>query len=62
MDNDKRKPLAGPGAAFFSIGLVFFILGVSGNTAFLGVGIAFFVIGLSLIAKARKDQGTDEAP
>ena len=63
MDQDKLKKLAGSGGAFLAIGLVFFILGVSGQTAFMGVGIAFFVIGIGLVAQARKDgNGNGPAP
>lgn len=63
MHPDTRKPPISPGMVFFAVGLVFFVLGVSGKTAFLGVGIAFFTLGLVFIAKSRKqDTGKDDAP
>ncbi len=62
MSNNQRKQMGGAGGAFFAVGLVFFILGVSGRTAFLGVGIAFFVIGLALLGQAKKEKDKDAAP
>ena len=42
--------------AFFAIGFVFFVLGLSGdnNAAFLAIGIAFLVIGLAGRIRPRK--------
>lgn len=60
MDNDKPKQMAGPGLAFFAVGLVFFVLGLKGRSAFLGIGIAFFTLGIVFMAKARKNK--DPAP
>lgn len=60
MDNDKRKQMGGLGGAFFAVGLVFFILGISGQTAFFGIGIAFFTLGLVFIGQAKKNK--DRAP
>lgn len=63
MNPNKQTFPAAPGMVFFAVGLVFFILGVSGKTAFLGIGIAFFTLGLVFIAKSRKqDTGKDDAP
>ena len=56
MNNGKRTQLMKPGTIFFVVGLVFFILGISGQTAFLGIGIAFFTLGLVFIAQAKKDK------
>jgi hypothetical protein len=43
--------------AFFAIGFVFFVLGLSGdnNAAFLAIGLAFIVIGVA--GRARKPKG-----
>lgn len=43
--------------AFFAIGFVFFVLGLSGdnNAAFLAIGIAFIAIGLA--GRVRKPKG-----
>lgn len=43
--------------AFFAIGFVFFVLGLSGdnNAAFLAIGIAFIAIGLA--GRMRKPKG-----
>jgi len=54
------EPKSGPGLkntdAFFAIGFVFFVLGLSGdnNSAFLAIGIAFLVIGIGGRARSRK--------
>jgi hypothetical protein len=54
------EPKSGPSLkntdAFFAIGFVFFVLGLSGdnNSAFLAIGIAFLVIGIGGRARARK--------
>jgi hypothetical protein len=54
------EPKSGPTLqntdAFFAIGFVFFVLGLSGdnNSAFLAIGIAFLVIGIGGRARARK--------
>ena len=42
--------------AFFAIGFVFFVLGLTGdnNAAFLAIGIAFLVIGLAGRIRSRK--------
>ena len=43
--------------AFFAIGFVFFVLGLSGdnNAAFLAIGLAFIAIGVA--GRARKPKG-----
>lgn len=45
--------------AFFAIGFVFFVLGLSGenNLAFLAVGIAFIAIGIAGRARKRGGKG-----
>jgi len=54
------EPKSGPTLqntdAFFAIGFVFFVLGLSGdnNSAFLAIGIAFLVIGIGGRARSRK--------
>lgn len=60
MEGNERKLMGGAGGAFFASGLVFFILGVSGNATFLSIGIAFFVIGLVFIGQARKARDNDQ--
>ena len=57
MNQDKRKPRAGIGAAFLAIGLVFFVLGISGQSAFFGVGAAFVVLGIVFLGQSRRDRG-----
>lgn len=44
--------------AFFAIGFVFFVLGLTGdnNAAFLAVGLAMLAIGFAGRARSRKDR------
>jgi hypothetical protein len=58
QDPKSPKAVQASGAAFFVIGMTFFVMGLTNRdlTAFTGVGVAFFVIGMGMIAKARKDQ------
>lgn len=64
-DTDPKSPkaLQSSGAAFFAIGLTFFVLGISDGDrlAFVGIGAAFFAIGAGMLAKARKAADTDTA-
>lgn len=57
MNQDKRKPRAGIGAAFLALGAAFFVLGISGQSAFFGVGAAFVVLGIVFLGQSRRDRG-----
>lgn len=52
-----------PGAAFFPIGIVFIVLGLSGNTAFLGIGVVFFILSIAMFnqTKERLEEGAADA-
>lgn len=57
MNHHKRQSKAGIGAAFLALGLVFFVLGISGQSAFFGVGAAFVVLGIVFLGQSRRDRG-----
>lgn len=55
MANDiNYKRLAGPGIAFLAAGIVFLIVGVTGQTPFIAVGAAFLTLGIVLLGKSRQ--------
>lgn len=56
LDPKSPKAVRVSGAAFFIIGITFFLMGMTNRDllAFMGVGVAFFVIGMGLIAKSKK--------
>jgi len=44
--------------SFITIGIVFLVLGVSGQRNFLAIGVAFLVIGIALLARQRRAGGS----
>jgi len=51
------RPVA-PGAMFIILGVVFIVIGSSGQRALLAVGAAFLVIGLVSLARQRRAGGS----
>jgi len=62
-DKGALSKVGGSGLLFFSVGIVWMILGVtdSDRMAFTGIGVAFMVIGMGMVAKARKAAATDKS-
>jgi membrane-bound ClpP family serine protease len=48
------KKYGAPGIALFVVGVVFFVIGSSGQRTFLGVGTALIVFGLIFMVRQRR--------